>query len=178
MRMTIHMIIGLVLAGLLVLLLSFTSRAAAQNTDYSELFRPQYHFSAKSGWLGDPDGMVRFNDLYHVFWWGHAQSPDLVHWEERPYPMVGDDGSFVYFSGSVVVDKNNTAGFAHGTNDAPMIAVYTMHDKTTGDETQGLSISHDATSFDFYDGNPVLTSDESAFRDPQVWWDARTNSAG
>ena len=57
------------------------------------------------------------------------------------------------------------------TNDAPMIAVYTMHDKTTGDETQGLSISHDATSFDFYDGNPVLDSEESAFRDPQVWWD-------
>ncbi len=55
--------------------------------------------------------MVRFNDLYHVFWWGHAQSPDLVHWEERPYPMVGDDGSFVYFSGSVVVDKDEHGGF-------------------------------------------------------------------
>jgi sucrose-6-phosphate hydrolase SacC (GH32 family) len=87
--------------------------------------------------------------------------------------MVGDDGSFVYFSGSVVVDENNTSGFSRGDS-SPMIAVYTMHDKTTGEETQGLSISYDATSFDFYDGNPGLDSDQAAFRDPQVWFDEAT----
>lgn len=165
-----RLLIAITLVGLLVPLLALGLRAAAQTTDYSEIFRPQFHFSARSGWLGDPDGMIRFNDLYHVFWWGHATSSDLVHWDERPYPMVGDDGSFVYFSGSVVVDENNTAGFARGSG-APMIAIYTIHDKTTGEETQGLSVSHDAISFDFYDGNPVLDSEEAAFRDPQVWFD-------
>ena len=76
--------------------------------------------------------------LYHLFWWGHAVSKDLVHWEELPYPMKGGDRSFTYFSGSVVVDKDNTAGF--GANS--MIAIYTMHRR--GDslpETQGLSVS-------------------------------------
>lgn len=165
-----HLFLVVALAGLVALLLRSSVRVSAQATDYTETFRPQYHFSAKSGWLGDPDGMIRYNDLYHVFWWGHATSSDLVHWDEQVYPMVGDDGSFVYFSGSVVVDENNTAGFAQGDS-TPMIAVYTIHDKTTGEETQGLSVSHDATIFNFYDGNPVLDSDEAAFRDPQVWFD-------
>ncbi len=168
-----HLFVVLALAGLAALLLRSSVRAAAQTTDYSEIFRPQYHFSAKSGWLGDPDGMIRYNDLYHVFWWGHATSSDLVHWDEQIYPMVGDDGSFVYFSGSVVVDEANSSGFAQG-DAAPMIAVYTIHDKATGEETQGLSISHDATRFNFYEGNPVLDSDEAAFRDPQVWFDDAT----
>jgi fructan beta-fructosidase len=165
-----QLILAIVLVGLLALLGSFTLRVAAQSTAYSEVFRPQYHFSARSGWVGDPDGMIRYNNLYHIFWWGHAESSDLVHWNERPYPMIGDDGSFVYYSGSVVVDESNTTGLALG-DEVPMIAVYTMHDKTTGEETQGLSISHDATNFHFYDQNPVLDSDEPAFRDPQVWFD-------
>lgn len=173
MRFSMHLLIVVGLASLLALLLSTGVRATAQTTDYSEVFRPQYHFSAKSGWLGDPDGMIRYDDLYHVFWWGHAESPDLVHWNERPYPMIGDDQSFVYFSGSVVVDENNTSGFAQGDS-VPMIAVYTIHDKTTGEETQGLSISHDATNFTYYQQNPVLDSDDPAFRDPQVWFDEAT----
>ncbi len=155
---------------LLGLLARTTRSTAAQGGGYDEQYRPQFHFSARSGWLGDPDGMVRYNDKYHVFWWGHAVSNDLVHWEEQPYPMIGDNGSFVYFSGSVVVDEQNTAGFSHD-GDEPMIAVYTMHDRATGEETQGLSISHDETLFHFYEGNPVLDSEDAAFRDPQVWWD-------
>lgn len=135
---------------------------------YTELYRPQYHFSARSGWLGDPDGMIRNKGIYHVFWWGHAESPDLVHWNQRPDPMVGDDDSFVYYSGSVVVDEHNTSGFGDGDT-PPMVAIYTMHDKTTGRETQGLSSSLDYTSFHFYDGNPVLEAEHDAFRDPQVF---------
>jgi len=108
---------------------------------YQQVYRPQYHFSPAKGWLGDPDGMVRFNNLYHVFWWGHAESKDLVHWNERIQPMLGHDGSFVYYSGSVVVDRNNTSGMAVDPNQPPMIAVYTMHDKASNEETQGLSIS-------------------------------------
>jgi fructan beta-fructosidase len=114
--------------------------------------------------------MVRYDGVYHVFWWGHAVSTDLVHWEELPYPMVGADGSFDYFSGSVVVDEQNTAGFAQG-DEVPMIAIYTMHNRATDEEAQGLSVSRDSTTFEYYEGNPVLDAGTGAFRDPQVWWD-------
>jgi len=90
---------------------------------YDEKYRPQFHFSPKKGWIGDPDGLIYTDSVYHLFWWGHATSKDMVYWEEQPYPMKGDDRSFSYFSGSTVVDKNNTAGF--GANS--MIAFYTMH---------------------------------------------------
>jgi len=138
---------------------------------YNEKYRPQFHFSPKSGWIGDPDGLVYFEGKYHLFWWGHAVSEDLVHWKELPYPMQGSDGSFSYFSGSVVIDKSNTAGF--GPNS--MIAFYTMHKR--GDslpETQGLSVSNDQINFNFYKGNPVLGVKKVFFRDPQVFWHEQT----
>ena len=92
--------------------------------------------------------------------------------------MIGDNGSFVYYSGSVVVDRNNTSGLAVDPNQPPMIAIYTMHDKASNKETQGLSVSYDYKSFVFYDQNPVLTSERSAFRDPQVFYYAPDASAG
>ena len=106
----------------------------SQAVRYQQPYREQYHFSPATGWLGDPDGMVRFNNLYHLFWWGHAESKDLVHWNERLSPMIGDNGSFVYYSGSVVVDRNNTSGLAADPSQPPMIAIYTMHDKATNKE--------------------------------------------
>jgi sucrose-6-phosphate hydrolase SacC (GH32 family) len=142
---------------------------------YQQAYRPQFHFSPAEGWLGDPDGMIRYNDLYHVFWWGHAESEDLVHWNERIAPMIGDDGSFVYYSGSVVVDERNTSGLAVNPDQPPMIAIYTMHDKASGEETQGLSVSYDYKSFVYYDQNPVLDAEQAAFRDPQVFFHPETN---
>src|SRR3989442_1075908 len=88
--------------GLLLL-----SVAAAAQQPYSEKYRPQFHFSPREGWIGDPDGLIRYKNTYHLFWWGHAVSSDLVYWKEMPKPMHGDDGSFAYFSGSVVVDRQN-----------------------------------------------------------------------
>jgi fructan beta-fructosidase len=134
---------------------------------YDEKYRPQFHFSPKKGWIGDPDGLIYTDSIYHLFWWGHATSKDMVYWEEQPYPMKGDDRSFSYFSGSTVVDKHNTAGF--GANS--MIAFYTMHRR--GDslpETQGISVSSDRVNFEFYKNNPVLDVRKIFFRDPQVFW--------
>ncbi|MCM4160951.1 hypothetical protein FHG64_06000 [Antarcticibacterium flavum] len=152
------------LLPLAVLLLLSKQEVKAQ---YDEKYRPQFHFSPKKGWIGDPDGLV-FNDgKYHLFWWGHAVSDDLVHWEELPYPMQGGDGTFSYFSGSVVVDKQNTAGFGEDS----FIAVYTRH--MPGDslpETQAISVSNDAINFKYYEGNPVLDINKIFFRDPQVFW--------
>jgi sucrose-6-phosphate hydrolase SacC (GH32 family) len=138
---------------------------------YNEKYRPRFHFSPEKGWIGDPDGLVYYDGTYHLFWWGHAVSKDLVHWKELPYPMQGGDGSFSYFSGSVVVDKKNTAGF--GANS--MIALYTMHKRgDTLPETQGISISKDHINFSFYPANPVLDIRKIFFRDPQVFWHQST----
>ena len=138
---------------------------------YDEKYRPQYHFSPQKGWVGDPDGLVFYKNQYHLFWWGHAVSNDLVHWKELPYPMKGGDGSFHYFSGSVVVDKKNTAGFG----DSSMIAVYTMHKNDSVPEYQALSASNDGINFHFYEQNPVLDIGSTSFRDPQVFWHKPTN---
>lgn len=144
-------------------LIFFSNRALAQ---YNEKYRPQHHFSPAKGWIGDPDGLVKWKGKYHLFWWGHAVSSDLVHWQELPYPMQGGDGSFTYFSGSVIVDKNKTAGFC----DSSMIAVYTAHKNDSVPEYQAISYSNDDTIFHFYKNNPVLDIQSNSFRDPQVFW--------
>ncbi|MBE7159111.1 MAG: glycoside hydrolase family 32 protein, partial [Rhodospirillales bacterium] len=130
-----------------------------------EKYRPQYHFRPQKGWIGDPDGLVKWKGNYHLFWWGHAVSRDLVHWKELSYPMKGGNG-FTYFSGSVIIDKNNTAGFG----DSSMIAVYTEHKNDSVPEYQSISFSQDDSIFHYYQNNPVLDIGSNSFRDPQVFW--------
>lgn len=156
--------------------LFLTSSYVSTAQDYSEQYRPQFHFSPKSGWIGDPDGTIKFDSLYHLFWWGHAVSKDLVYWTEYPWPMQGGSSSFDYYSGSVVVDTANTAGF--GTEDDTVaVAIYTIHNKTTGIETQGISssTSPDFIYFKYYNNNPVIPSISNDFRDPSVFWDTQLN---
>lgn len=136
---------------------------------YAEPYRPQFHFTPAKGWIGDPNGLLRHRGEYHLFWWGHAVSNDLVHWRQLPYPMTGDDGSFKYFSGSVVVDHRNTSGFGDGKT-PPMVAVYTAHRKV-GDD-QRLSFSNDHRTFHYYKGSPVLPVQTHAERDPDIFWHA------
>ena len=151
-----------------VLLAVLTYAQDTPRDTMQEKYRPQYHFSPKKGWIGDPDGLVFTDGLFHLYWWGHAVSRDLVHWEEQPYPMKGGDGSFSYFSGSVVVDRDNTGGFGKNS----MIAFYTKHFR--GDslpETQAISVSDDGgLSYHYYEHNPVLDINKVFFRDPQVFW--------
>lgn len=135
---------------------------------YQETYRPAYHFSAKSGWVGDPNGLIRHRGTYHLFWWGHAVSDDLVHWRELPHPMKGDDGSFRYFSGSVVVDHGNTSGFGRG-GVPPMVALYTAH-FGGGREDQRVSSSVDHKTFLYQKENPVVPAHPAGERDPDVFW--------
>ncbi|RYY31065.1 MAG: glycoside hydrolase family 32 protein, partial [Sphingobacteriaceae bacterium] len=152
----------------------FTAVSAQSKLAYinGQKYRPLYHFSPEKGWIGDPDGLVIHQGKYHLYWWGHATSTDLVHWTELPKPMKGGDGTFAYFSGSVAVDKDNTSGFGKNS----MLALYTRHyPGDTLPETQALSVSNDGgMTYDYYKNNPVLDINKIFFRDPQVFWYAPT----
>ena len=112
-----------------VLLCSVTKLSA----QYNEKYRDQYHFSPNSGWVGDLDGLLKYNGVYHLYWWGHATSTDMIHWLDQPYPIAGDPGNYGINTGAAVVDKNNVAGF--GTN-----AVIGFHTLSNG-HTQGVGMS-------------------------------------
>lgn len=156
-------------------------QSANYNFAYQEKYRPQYHFSPQYGWTNDPNGMVYHNGEYHLFFqynpygckwgnmhWGHAVSKDLVQWEELPYALAPDKLGAIY-SGCVVIDKDNTAGFG---KDA-MVAIFTSAGEQ---QVQSLAYSLDnGRSFTKYEGNPVLSHPTIVdFRDPKVFWYAPT----
>ncbi|MEU3608743.1 GH32 C-terminal domain-containing protein [Streptomyces sp. NPDC035033] len=164
-------------------------RAAAEDSrPYTETYRPQFHFSPAENWLNDPNGLVWYQGEYHLFYqynpngstwgdmsWGHAVSKDLVRWQELPLAIPHDDREMV-FSGSAVVDHDNTTGFGTRTNPA-MVAVYTSHHKDSGKQAQSLAYSTDrGRTWTKYAGNPVLDIGSKEFRDPKVQWYAPTKS--
>lgn len=157
------------LSGYMLFLL-YGGTASAQNNGtatYSELYRPQFHFSPKKGWIGDPCGFTYYQGKYQMYWWGKAVSDDLVHYKEiSPKVMTGDDGSIGYFTGSTLIDKENTAGF--GPN--AYVAAYTIFNKQSKNQSQGISYSQDGETFHYYKGNPVLDIGSTEFRDPTVFW--------
>ena len=162
-KMKIPAILGaLLLAGTL-------SAGAQMNSDslYKEPYRPQYHFSPEKGWIGDPSGFMYYQGKYHMYWWGKVESTDLVHYQQiTPYAMTGTDDNISYFTGSAVIDKNNTAGFGKGA----YVAAYTVFEKDSKKQAQGISFSHDGKTFRYYEGNPVLDLWSTEFRDPTVFW--------
>lgn len=158
---------------------------------YAEQHRPQFHFSPDSMWMNDPNGMVYFDGEYHLFYqyypdstvwgpmhWGHAVSPDLVHWEHLPAALYPDSLGYI-FSGSAVIDWNNTSGFGKD-GQPPMVAIFTYHNMEyqragrNDVESQGIAYSNDrGRTWTKYAGNPVVPNSEMIrdFRDPKVFWD-------
>ncbi len=154
-------------------------------------YRGVYHFSPKEKWMNDPNGMVYFEGEYHLFFqhhpggmtwgpmhWGHAVSKDLVTWEELPIALAPDELGMI-FSGSAVVDWNNTTGFFE---DKPgLVAIFTHHfempEGKPAIQRQSLAYSKDnGRTWSRYAGNPVLEHDTFVdFRDPKVFWNKETN---
>ena len=133
---------------------------------FTEPLRPQFHYSAPADWVGDPDDPLFRDGKYHMFYWGHAQSDDLVHWKQLPRAIMNDDRHIAY-SGSVVIDEQNTSGLADGA-EPPWIALYTG---AGAKQVQNLAYSNDGgITFTKYINNPVLDLDLKDFRDPQVFW--------
>lgn len=158
---------------------------------YNEKYRPQLHFSPEEKWMNDPNGMVFFNDEYHLFYqhhpfgttwgpmhWGHAVSKDLIHWDDLPIALFPDEHGAI-FSGSAVVDWNNTSGFF---KDQPgLVAIYTSADNYPDSDRprqrQSLAYSKDnGRTWVRYERNPVLSDvNITDYRDPKVFWHHDTN---
>lgn len=161
-----------------VLLASGLLRSGAQApAPYAEPWRPQFHYSQPDRFMNDPNGLVYHDGEWHLFYqlrpgggivWGHAVSKDLLHWENLPVAIPRQDDGKSIFSGSVVVDRENTSGFGRQGTPA-MVAVYTAAGR--GNQSQALAYSLDrGRTFTFYSGNPVIDIGSSQFRDPKVFW--------
>src|SRR6478609_6557592 len=155
-----------------------------------EQYRPQYHFSPQKNWTNDPNGLVYYDGEYHLFYqynpygdtwghmsWGHTVSKDLLRWEQLPvaieeYPDPATGDSTMIFSGTVVVDKNNSSGLCSGKE--CMVAIYTSHVHKDGEgkrQHQSLAYSNDkGRTWKRYDKNPILDIQRKDFRDPKVFW--------
>lgn len=160
-----------------------------------EPYRPQFHFTPSEKWMNDPNGLVYHQGLYHLFYqyypddivwgpmhWGHATSKDMLYWDRKPIALYPDKNGYI-FSGSAVIDINNTSGF--GSKETPaLVAIFTYHDMDgekagrTDFQTQGIAYSLDnGESFNVYEANPVIKNNGiKDFRDPKVFWDDKTEN--
>lgn len=146
-----------------------------------ETYRPVYHHTPVYGWMNDPNGMFYKDGVYHLYFqynpygsmwanmtWGHSTSTDLAHWTYEGTAIVPDAWGAI-FSGSCVVDKDNTAGFGKGA----VVAFYTSAKSTPWGDVQSQSMAYsldNGKTFIKYEHNPILTSTERDFRDPKVFW--------
>ncbi len=163
-------------------------------TNFKEQFRPQFHFTPQEKWMNDPNGLVYHKGIYHLFYqyypddivwgpmhWGHATSEDLISWNHKPIALFPDEHGLI-FSGSAVVDKENSSGFGTKEN-PPLVAIFTYHlmeGEKAGRkdfQTQGIAYSLDnGDTWTKYEGNPVIGNENiKDFRDPKVFWHHETN---
>lgn len=141
-----------------------------------EQYRPTYHHTPAYGWMNDPNGMFYKDGVWNLYFqhnpygsqwenmtWGHSTSTDLLHWKYEGDAILPDVIGTI-FSGSAVVDKNNTAGFGEGA----VVALYTSAGEN---QTQSMAYSTDnGKTFTKYAGNPIITSNVPDFRDPHMFW--------
>jgi fructan beta-fructosidase len=185
---------GLLACAFVLAVLSSQAQKASKYKPYHEPYRLQAHFSPKEKWMNDPNGLVYYKGTYHLFFqhypkatvwgpmhWGHAVSNDLIHWKQLPIALYPDKLGYI-FSGSAVIDKDNTSGF--GTKENPaMVAIFTHHNPkgekagTSTFQNQSLAYSLDeGITWTKYQGNPVIKNPGIRdFRDPKVCWYAPAN---
>lgn len=155
-----------------------------------KIYRPNFHFTPKKGWMNDPNGMFFKDGYYHLYFqhypdgntwgpmhWGHAISTDMITWKEMPIALYPDEKGYI-FSGSSVVDVNNSSGFSKNGIE-PIIAMFTYHDmkeeKAGKNDYQSQAIAYsldEGKTFIKYSENPVIKNPGiKDFRDPKIVWD-------
>ncbi|MCM8568618.1 glycoside hydrolase family 32 protein [Gramella jeungdoensis] len=164
--------------------------AVAMEVQKDEDFRPNFHFTPEKNWMNDPNGMFFYNGYFHLFFqhypddnvwgpmhWGHAISTDMITWKEQPIALEPDEKGYI-FSGSAVVDNENTSGFGKDGK-VPIVAMFTYHDPKGAEageidhQSQAIAYSLDeGKTWTKYEGNPVIENPGiKDFRDPKVIWD-------
>lgn len=171
----------------LIALLNIAAGALAQDANIpTPQWRPAYHFSPPANWTNDPNGLLFLNGEFNLYYqhnpfenkwghmsWGHATSTDLINWKNLPVAIpeivTADTTTFIY-SGSAVVDKDNTSGF--GLNGKPpIVAIFTADQPKQHKESQYIAYSNDnGLSYRQYAHNPVIDLGKHDFRDPNVFW--------
>jgi fructan beta-fructosidase len=182
---------GVRMVGKKLLLLSlfvlgpFLVDPSAQDPSYGQPWRPQYHFTPPKNFMNDPNGTVVYKGEYHLFYqynpegnvwghmsWGHAVSRDMVHWHNLSVALHEVRGPYMVYSGSAVVDWNNTSGLCKNStrqDRSCLVAVYTAAYKDR--QKQHIAFSNDrGRTWTNYSGNPVADLDAKDFRDPNVFW--------
>ncbi|MCH5242489.1 MAG: GH32 C-terminal domain-containing protein [Muribaculaceae bacterium] len=148
-------------------------------TNKETKWRPAYHHTPLYGWMNDPNGMFYKDGVWHLYYqknpygskwqnmtWGHSTSTDLITWEAQP-DAIRPDGLGAIFSGSAVIDHNNTAGYGEDA----IIALFTSAGTS---QMQSFAHSNDnGQTFEIYEGNPIITLDTEA-RDPNMFWNEKT----
>ncbi|MBE7176348.1 MAG: 2,6-beta-D-fructofuranosidase [Mucilaginibacter polytrichastri] len=159
-------------------------KIAGQDSLYHETNRPRYHFTTQRGWINDPNGLIFYEGEYHLFYqhnpyekewenmsWGHAVSTDLVHWKEIGEALNPDDMGTM-FSGSAVIDYENTSGFGKKGNPA-MVAFFTVDNPEKQVQCMAYSLDKGRT-WTKYANNPLIDSkakwNSKDTRDPKVFW--------
>ncbi len=175
--------ITITLLSMTLLVLTACQPKATLVHQTDEPFRSVYHHTPEANWMNDPNGMFydETTGTWHLYFqyypqgtvwgpmhWGHSISQDLVHWQHMPVAIYPDSLGMI-FSGSCVIDKDNTAGF--GAN--AIVAIYTAAAES---QRQSIAYSTDGgMTFTPYEGNPVLEGDVADFRDPKVFWNEQKN---
>src|ERR1700679_2575295 len=184
--------VSLVLASLFATPIVAQQPAPSASADAGHAaWQPQIHFYAPPHWLNDPNGPIALNGQYHLFFqlnplgdewghmsWGHAVSPDLVHWKQLPV-AIADENGIAIFSGSTIEDRDNTSGLcadqAQKKTPACGAAIYTGASQQK--QTQNLAVTRDGgLTWTKFAGNPVIDENRKDFRAPKVFWSAPTES--
>jgi sucrose-6-phosphate hydrolase SacC (GH32 family) len=157
----------------------------------NEWNRPRYHFTPPTNWMNDPNGLLFDSERYHLYYqhnphgtawghmtWGHAVSPDLVHWTDLPNAIHEDPvAGYTIFSGSAVLDRGNTSGLGDpATPGGPLVAIYTAdYAGPPRLEDVHIAFSNDrGLTFTQYACNPVIHVGDPKFGDPKVFWHDQT----
>ena len=165
--------------------MEFSIGFADEIQEENEEYRPKVHFTVKNGWNNDPNGLIKYNGKYHMFYqynpcssewgtmhWGHAVSDDLIKWEEKDIALYPDELGAMY-SGSAIEDVKGVSGITNGKN-SPMLIYYTAAAGSATQMSKGkkftqcLAYSFDGEKFEKYDGNPIIGHIEGGNRDPKV----------
>jgi fructan beta-fructosidase len=169
----------------MVALLCAMSAVAGAQESFDQPWRPQYHFTPVKNFMNDPNGMVFYQGEYHLFYqynpegqvwghmsWGHAVSPDMVHWQHLPL-AIPEDPNYMIYSGAAVVDWNNSSGLCRNPDpkdQSCLIAIYAADYHQKKEKTH-IAYSNDrGRTWTNYAGNPVIDVDAEDFRDPYVFW--------